>query len=145
MDFNNLKYMCRHPEKIQILNSGAITTFNRLHIQLPDYLIDTMEPKQCFKNAAKVAEYLNIATDFNVKYVEGFTTVFQEIPIVHAFVLIDIDGVEWILDPTMEFALEKSEDDIFNEEYAMVDIWDGSEISQLALEHQCWGPWSKEL
>ena len=146
MDFNNLcKHMVRHPEKLQFLNPGAITTFKRIGLTLPEHLIMRMEPKSCYSNAAKVAEYISYSTDFDVYYAEGITSVFNQIPIHHAFVIINVEGINWILDPTMEYALEKSEEDIFKEQYVLVDFWPASEIHHLMLAHQKWGPWSPEL
>lgn len=101
-----------------------------------------MIPKECYSNAAKVAQYLSYATDFDVYYAEGITSVFGDIPIYHAFIIIEVEGINWIVDPTMEYALEKSDDEIFSEKYVLIKMWPGSEVNDLMLKHRKWGPWA---
>lgn len=133
-----LKLYARGRKISQICN--PVMSLSDLDIEIPDYVKAKLEKKQCYKNAAVVAQYLS-AKGYKVRYAEGFVTYNQMFPIEHAFIILKIrDGEFYVVDPTFDILFGESTDDMRKEKYYLLKDYSYDELMDLLRDKKCYGP-----
>ena len=125
-------------KKIKKYSGDDIISIIELGVKIPDYLINIIKPKMCYKNSQKLMRFL-IGRRFDVLYAEGFVTYNKSFPIEHGFLLIKVNERYCVIDPTLEFG--KSGFVHMREDYYVIRTYTFSEVSDMYCKFMDYGPW----
>lgn len=117
---------------------------------------NNLELHQCYKNSVNFIlnnpEYIIDKYKVNFTYCEGYTTVFQVVPIEHAWVKItktnlktnEIEAISYF-DPTLELVVKNPIDEINKEQYIVLEEYSRDQMIAFMLDYKRYGPWYREI